>query len=1048
MKKQIILLAMLLLPMVARAFDSKIDGIYYNFDRNEHTATVTYYSSDNNFQKNKNAYSGNVIIPATVINGGTKYSVTSIGSCAFYGCSGLTSVTIPNSVTRIRETAFEGCSGLTTVTIPNAVTIIGHRTFYGCSGLTSVMIGDSVTWIGESAFEGCSGLTSVTIPNSVTGIGENAFSGCSGLTSVTLHCSEIGSWFNGNGNIMEIVIGDEVTRIGDNAFSGCSGLTSVTIPNSVTIIGDQAFWGCSGLQSIKVESGNSVYDSRDNCYAIIKTETNELLYGCNNTVIPNSVTSIGSSAFLNCSGLTSVTIPNSVTSIGENAFSGCSGLTSVTLHCSEIGPWFNRNENIKEIVIGDEVTRIGDDAFIGCRGVKSVPIPNSVTSIGENAFGGCRGLKSVTIPNSVTSIGDNAFDGCIGLTSVTLHCSEIGSWFNGNGKIKEIVIGDEVTRIGDNAFLNCSGLTSVTIPNSVTSIGSGAFQNCSVLTSFSIPSLVKSIGENAFEGCTGLSNITIPSSVTSIESRTFFGCSGLISITIPNSVASIGENAFNGCNSLTSVVMGSGVTSIGANAFKSTYLKKTIWLSNTPPTGYKNAEGVFNYVSNDLYSSMGNMIVYPYLSSMFLVDGIRYVPVSPSERTCDAIDCVYDESINNFDIAATINYRGVSMNVKNIQPYIFYNNKYVEHAICDNDSIIGDYAFSDCENLKDVTIGDKIKSIGKYSFHNCSSLQSVNTLKSHSLQGYLYISKTMNVINDYAFYGCKELKNIIIEDREEELSLGSNGNLPLFSSCPLDSVYIGGNITYNTSDKKGYSPFYRNTTLRTVVITDKETEVSDNEFYGCINLQSFSIGDGVTKFGNWAFSGCSSLKSLSFGTQLKSIGKEAFSDCTAVTNIVSKAVTPPSCGTQALDDINKWECTLYVPQGCISAYQAANQWKEFFFMDEKANDEDINENPDKKCATPTIAFIDGEFVFDCETDDVQYEYEIKCYDAQKGEGSKVAICSKYAVIVYATKPGYKDSDVATLEFTLGAGGEVCDTNKDGVVDVADIATIIDKMAGK
>jgi len=223
--------------------------------------------------------------------------------------------------------------------------------------------------------------------------------------------------------------------------------------------------------------------------------------------------------------------------------------------------------------------------------------------------------------------------------------------------------------------------------------------------------------------------------------------------------------------------------------------------------------------------------------------------------------------------------------------------------------------------------------------------------------------------------------------------LGGNGSSPLFSSCPLDSVYIGGDITYKTSSSYGYSPFYRNKTLRTVVITDKEDEISENEFYGCTNLQSFSIGDGVTKFGNWAFSGCSSLKSLSFGTQLKSIGKEAFSDCTAVTKIVSKAVIPPSCDTQALDDINKWECTLYVPKDCISVYQAANQWKEFFFMEENNGIEKGDVNDD----------------------------------------------------------GVVDvADIATVIDVMAKGnnGKEADVNKDGVVDVADIATIIDRMAGK
>ena len=310
--RSIMAVAIMLLSLQAMAYDFSYTHqgktLYYKIlAGGTNTLAVTYYSGTPALN---NHVSGDVVIPSSVEHNNVTYSVTSIGDSAFFDCSGLTSLTIPNNVTSIGNYAFYRCSGLTSVSIPNSVTSIGEIAFAYCSGLTSVIIPNGVTSIKISLFYDCSSLTSVTIPNGVISIGGSAFQGCSSLTSITIP----------NG----------VTSIGNYAFYRCSSLTSVTIPNSVGNIGYAAFHNCRSLNSINVASGNGYFSSID---GVLYDNPRETLIQCpgarTSLTIPNSVTTIGERAFIYCRDLTSVTIPNSVTSIGGGAFYSCNSLTSI-----------------------------------------------------------------------------------------------------------------------------------------------------------------------------------------------------------------------------------------------------------------------------------------------------------------------------------------------------------------------------------------------------------------------------------------------------------------------------------------------------------------------------------------------------------------------------------------------------------------------------------------------------------------------------------------------------------------------------------------------
>ncbi len=586
------------------------------------TQKIYYTSTDGGIVEPNNEgvdYFGANIISNTYENGKGVITfdgdVTLIGEGAFYECTSLASVILPNGITSIVGQAFSFCYRLTSVTIPDSVTSIGDNTFLNCKNLSSITIPNGVTTIGYQAFAACSSLTSITIPDSVTSIGEAAYRDCSNLTNVTIGkgVSNIGSstfsncvindltikgkfiendhmhndeicrrWFHGV-TVKNVFIGDNITRLGNYALGEYSNpnalireacFLNIVIPDSVTEIGENTFSWCKNLLEI---------------------------------TIPDSVTSIGASAFYECSGLTSINIPDGIISIEDSTFASCSSLAS--------------------IAIPDSVTSIGASAFYECSGLTNITIPEGVTSIGESAFAFCNSLASVTIPDSITSIGMSAFQGCnieeVHITDLKAWCkipfdelgytnplnNEAANLYLNGELIRNLTIPEGVAEIKTGAFSGCKSIESVTFPDSVTSIGQESFQGCESLTNITIGSGVSSIGFEAFHSCTNLESIIIPDNVTEIGAGAFGECTSLKSVRISDNVTEIQRHTFSDCSSLTTLTIGRKVKTIEEFACWRCPSLAEVYLKPIYPP-YIMGFGVFSEATPTIYVPMGSVDLY------------------------------------------------------------------------------------------------------------------------------------------------------------------------------------------------------------------------------------------------------------------------------------------------------------------------------------------------------------------------------------------------------------------------------------------------------
>ena len=707
-------------------------------------------------------------------------------------------------------------------------------------------------------------------------------------------------WNAYKAEITTLNIGEGITKLGDFSFYELTALTSVSLPRTLTSLGEQNLAKCSSLESITVNSENTVYDSRNDCNAIIQTTDNTLIRGCKNTVISDSVAAIGKSAFQDCTGLTSITIPESVTKMGEYAFAGCSNLTTVNIKSLE--SWCNIDynnasypfnyphdlyldgEKLTDIVIPNSVTELKDDVFEYCASIKSVTLPSGLTKIGKFAFHSCTELTSISVPNGVITIGYGAFRLC--------------------SKLAEVVLPDSLTSLGASAFNFCSALERIDIPNGVKNIGEGTFYSCNNLKEVTIPASLTSVGRDAFNQ-TYVNKINIES-LNSWLQMAYDG--GAISnsydlylngelvtdLVVPDGVSEVNLLAFSGCKSIKSVVIPDSVTSIGANAFSWCYNLTSVEIPNT-------------------VTSIGAW-------SFSRCENLKEVTI-PASVTSIGRDAFYDTSVNKINIENLDNWLHMTYDGTTISNSydLYLNGELVTDLVVpDGVSEVNLLAFSGCKSIKSVVIPDSVTSIGTNAFSRCCNLTSVE------------IPNTVTSIGAWSFSKCENLTQLSIPDSVTSIGPGA------FNECnSLESLNIPSSVTnIDKGALQGYTgalsvTLPSNTTsisanafkgcsgLTEIVIPNGVTTVGNNAFNGCTGLTSITIPDSVTSIGSSAFSGCTSLTSITIPDSVTSIGKNAFSGCTGLTEI-SIPDTVTSVGDSAFDGCTELE-TIYIGKGVTNA---------------------------------------------------------------------------------------------------------------------------------
>ena len=458
------------------------NGIFYDIiSETDRTVAVTYDTST--------YYTGDISIPATVDNEGNTYSVVEIGSLAFEGCWGMTSLSLPEGLKKIDNYALSNCTSIPSILIPSTVVEIGESAFNGCTQLSSVTLPASLEFIGQNAFTGCTALSEVNISDIKTMLNTEFSNETSNPLSIA-HNLKL------NGQPLESLVIESAVTIRPYAFSGCTTLKHVVLPKDTETISKYAFSGCKNISEISIP---------DNVKTIESWAFRECS-GIQKITMGSQVADIGDYAFSRCESLTAITIPDNLTSLGESAFSGCSAM--------------------KEVSLGKGLTRIRPYTFQYCSELEKFNFGENVKEIGYNAFDSCNKLKEIRFTDNITIIDPSAFNGTDWFNSQPdgiVYAGPVAFKYKGVMPAETAIEFKEGTKTiaNDLFYYQGNSLKDAIFPESLQIIGDWAFYNCSNLKTLTFPDNVEKIGAQAFSGCTGLQRITFGKGLTVIGDGAF-----------------------------------------------------------------------------------------------------------------------------------------------------------------------------------------------------------------------------------------------------------------------------------------------------------------------------------------------------------------------------------------------------------------------------------------------------------------------------------------------------------------------------------------------